>query len=298
MKISKALKDKLANKTLLGVSIFAGFLIIGIAGVMLYKGRLFLTSESLFDTLFGSTWNFAKDLYGLRPFLIGTLMVTGIALLIGGIPSIFCAIYLSEYASSRLRRILKPFVDLLAGVPSIIYGLWGVIFLVPFVREQLAPLFGAYSPGQSLISGGFVLGIMITPIIVSITDEVLQSIPDRYRQASLALGATKWKTIKNNIRHVALPSIIGGVILGFGRAMGETIAMTMLSGSAGSVPKSIFDTFGTLTTLINNNFGYSAAEPKSVSALAMAGFILLLIVLVTNLAGRIIITKTTGRGKR
>ncbi len=298
MEITKELKDKIAGKTLLIIAIFAGTLVGIIAGVMLYKANIFFTSESILKTILGKTWNFAKGLYGIRPYIIGTLMVTGIALLIGGIPSVFCAIYLSEYSSPRLRRILKPFVDLLAGIPSIVYGLWGIIFLVPFVRSQVAPLFNATSSGQSLLSGGVVLGIMITPIIVSVSDEVFQSIPDRYRQASLALGATKWQTIKTNIRNVALPGIIGGIILGFGRAMGETIAMTMISGSAGSAPKSIFDTFGTLTTLINTKFGYSAADPKSVSALAMAGFILLMIVLITNIGGRIIVSRTTGRRKQ
>lgn len=295
MKISKSVKEKLAGRALFAISIFSGLLVVAIAGVMLYKGQLFLSTESILKTILGSTWNFSKRLYGLRPHIVGTLSVTGIALLIGAVPSVLCAIYLSEYASSGLRRVLKPFVDLLAGIPSIIYGLWGVMFLVPFVRNNLAPFFGATSSGQSLVSAGAVLGIMISPIVISVSDEVLRSVPNRYREASLALGSTRWRAIKTNLRNVALPGIIGGIILGFGRAMGETIAMTMLSGSTGEIPSSIFDTFATLTTLINNKFGYSAADPKSVSALALAGFLLLMIVLITNLLGRIIVLKTVGR---
>lgn len=295
MKITKATKDKIAGKILLAITILSGALLVIIAGVMLYKGQLFFSSESIFKTIFGSTWNFEENLYGLKPYLTGSLMVTGVALSFGALPSVLCAIYLSEYTSGRLRKVLKPFVDLLAGVPSVIYGLWGLFYIVPFVREYLAPWLGASSPGQSLISAGFVLGIMITPIIISVTDEVLQSIPDRFRDASLALGSTRWQAVKTNVRNVALPGIIGAVILGFGRAIGETIAMSMISGSVGEVPGSIFDPFATLTSLINNKIGYTAADPKSVSALAMAGFILLIIVLIANIAGRIIVEKTTKR---
>lgn len=298
MNISKSLKDKLADKTLLIISAFSGLLLILIAGVMLYESHIFLTSESLIDTIFGTVWDFEKEIYGLRPYIIGSLLVTGIALLIGGIPSVFCAIYLSEYASSSLRKILKPFVDLLASIPSVVFGLWGMVVLVPFVRRQVGPFFGASTSGQSLLSGGVVLGIMITPIIISISDEVLQSVPEKYKKASLALGSTHWQAIKNNIKNVALPGIIGGVILGFGRAIGETIAMSMISGSATGAPSSIWNTFSTLTTLINNKIGYVAAEPKSVSALALAGFILLTIVLFTNILGRIIVNKTTRRMKK
>lgn len=295
MPVSKAQKDKIADKLLLAIAVFCGSLLIIIASVMIYKGRIFLTSESILDTILGTTWDFQKQLYGLRPYLVGSLMVTGVALLFGAIPSVLCAVYLSEYTKRRLRRILKPFVDLLAGIPSVIYGLWGLFYIVPFVREYFAPWLGASSSGQSLLSAGFVLGIMISPIIISVTDEVLQSIPDKYRDASLALGSTRWQAIKTNVKNVALPGIIGAVILGFGRAIGETIAMSMISGSVGEVPGSIFDPFATLTSLINNTLGYSAADPKSVSALAMAGFILLLIVLAANTAGRIIVERTTKR---
>lgn len=298
MELSKSLKDKLANRVLIAISALSGFLVVIIAIVMLYQGRIFLSSESILDTIFGSTWSFAEGIYGLKPYIAGSLLVTGIALLIGAIPSIFCAIYLSEYAPERLRRIIKPFVDLLASIPSVIYGLWGLIYVVPLVRNDIAPLFGAQSPGQSLMSGGFVLGIMISPIIVSITDEVLQSVPDAYTKASLALGSTKWQSIKNNIKKVALPGIVGGIILGFGRAIGETIAMSMISGSTGTTPGSVFDPFATLTTLINNKLGYSAHDPKSVAALSVAGLILLIIVLITNLFGRFIVSRATrGEGK-
>ncbi len=293
MEITKAIEDKIAKKILLLITILSGALLVIIAGVMLYKGQLFFGIESIIDSIFGSTWNFEEHLYGLKPYLIGSLMVTGVALLFGGLPSVLCAIYLSEYTSGRLRKILKPFVDLLAGIPSVIYGLWGLFYIVPFVREHLASWLGASSSGQSLLSAGFVLGIMISPIIISVTDEVLQSIPERFRDASLALGSTRWQAIKTNLRNVALPGIIGAVILGFGRAIGETIAMSMISGSVGNVPGSLFEPFATLTTLINNKIGYSAADPESVSALAMAGFILLIIVLIANIAGRLIVERTT-----
>lgn len=298
MALSKSLKDKISERTLLAISAISGLFVVIIAIVMLYQGRTFLLSESLLDTILGSDWNFTEGVYGLKPYIVGSLFVTGIALLIGGIPSIFCAIYLSEYAPTRLRKILKPFVDLLAGIPSVIYGLWGLIYIVPLVRNNIAPFFGAQSPGQSLLSAGFVLGIMISPIIVSITDEVLRSVPDNYKKASLALGSTKWQSIKSNIKTVALPGIVGGVLLGFGRAIGETIAMSMISGSTGQVPGSVFNPFATLTTLINNKLGYSAHDPNAVAALSIAGFLLLMIVLITNLFGRFIVSKTTKGEKK
>jgi phosphate transport system permease protein len=201
------------------------------------------------------------------------------------------AIFLSEYAPARIRELASPLIDLLAGIPSVIYGIWGILAIVPFIKNHLAPWFGVFSTGYSVLAGGIVLAIMIFPVIIHVTVEVLKTVPYEIREASLALGATKWQTIKRVVLRKAMPGVIAAVVLGFSRAFGETMAVLMVAGNVARVPSSIFDPSYPLPALIANNYGEMLSIPLYDSALLLASLILLAVVLIFNILSRIILIR-------
>ena len=222
------------------------------------------------------------------------------------IPAIFSGIYLAEF-TSRSRTWLKPLLDLLVGIPSVVYGLWGVLFVVPLVRDhigplsdqtlgQVLPMFSRTNPsGYGLLSAGFVLGIMVFPLIVAVTEEVLRSVPREMRETVLCLGATRWESTKCVVRRRGLPGITAAVVLGFSRAFGETLAVMMLIGNTVHVPQSLFDSAYSLPALIANNYGEMMSVPLYESALMSAALLLLVVVLFFNIMARIIIIRLNGR---
>jgi phosphate transport system permease protein len=213
-------------------------------------------------------------------------------------PSLLTAIYLAEYAPARTRAIVKPFIELLAGIPSVIYGVWGMLTVVPFIEKNIAPflnrwlgfipLFRANNPtGYGVLAGGLVLAVMIFPIIIAVAEDVIRAVPNGLREASLALGATRWQTVKHVVMRQALPGVIAAVVLGFSRAFGETMAVLMVVGNVPQVPHSIFDAAYPLTALIANNYGEMMSIPLYDAALLGAALILLLVVLVFNIIARL-----------
>jgi phosphate transport system permease protein len=219
---------------------------------------------------------------------------------------LLCAIYLSEYAGPRVRGVMKPLLDLLAGIPSVIYGVWGLIAIVPLVEDVIAPtlsktlgflpLFSTNNPtGFSVLAGGLVLAVMVTPVIIAVTYEVMQSIPQGLREASLAVGATQWETIKHAVLPKSLPGIIAGIVLGVSRAFGETMAVLMVVGNVVQMPKSIFDAAYPLTALIANNYGEMMSIPMYDAALLGAALILLLVILAFNVLATLVLYRVTER---
>jgi phosphate transport system permease protein len=178
----------------------------------------------------------------------------------------------------------------LAGIPSVIFGVWGIIIIVPFIRFYIAPIFGVSTTGYSLLAGGIVLAIMIIPVIISVLVEVFKAIPDQLREASLSLGATQWQTIKFVVLKKAKPGIIAAIVLGISRALGETMAVLMVVGNMVQIPKSVFDPAYPLPALIANNYGEMLSIPMYDSALMFAAFILLIIVLLFNVFSRMILS--------
>lgn len=248
---------------------------------------------SLKSLIFSGVWHPASGKFGLAGFITGTFWVTSIAMIISIPLSIFTAIYLSEYVHKKLRGAIKPLIDLLAGISPVIYGMWGVIVVVPLVRDYLMPFLGTrlrFFPfisenytGFCILSGGIVLAVMVFPIIISIVEEVMKSIPLEMREASLALGATKWQTIKHTVLRKSLPGIIAAVILGLSRAFGETMAVLMVAGCAlFGVSKSIFDPAYPLPALIANTYGEMMSVPLYDSAVLLAALILLVITAMFN----------------
>jgi len=284
-------KDILARKTMFVLTFIPGLIVLVMLIGLFLKARPILADKPFFSLLFSSTWAPSRGAFGLFSFIMGTLWVTFVALIIAVPVSLLSAIYLSEYAPRFVREFTKPIVDLLAGLPSVIYGVWGVLLIVPFVGQALAPLFGAQSSGYSILAGGLVLAIMIFPTIISVCLEVFSSIPYEMRETSLSLGATKWETVRHVVLRKGLQGIIAAVVLGLSRAFGETMAVLMVVGNVARVPKSIFDAGYPLPALIANNYGEMMSVPLYDSALMLAAGTLLLVVLSFNILARVILIR-------
>lgn len=272
--------------TLASVSLL---LFIGI-GLYLHSVPI-LHKLSLGSLLTSTVWKPLKGLFGFAPFIMGTLWVTCISIIIALPLCLLTAVYITEYAPTRIKRVLSPFVNLLSGIPPVIFGVWGVLFIIPLIQNHIAPHFVDFSTGYSVLAGGIVLAIMIFPLIVSITSEVLKTIPQDLRDASLSLGATKWETTRKIVLRKALPGIIAAIVLAISRAFGETIAVLMVCGNNAAVPHSVFDPGYPLPALIANNYGEMMSIPMYDSALMFAALLLFLIILLFNLVSRIILAR-------
>jgi phosphate transport system permease protein len=290
-------KDYLAQKTMLVLAFVPGFIVLLMCLGLFLKAEPILAHKPFFSLLFSSAWSPLKGEFGLFPFIMGTLWVTFVSLIIAVPVSLLSAIYLAEYAPRFVREYTKPVIDLLAGLPSVIYGVWGVLLIVPFVGRVLGPLFGVQSGGYTILAGGVVLAIMIFPTIISVCLEVFSSIPYEMRETSLSLGATKWETVRHVVLKKGLQGIIAAVVLGLSRALGETMAVLMVVGNVARVPKSVFDPGYPLPALIANNYGEMMSVPLYDSALMLAAGALLLVVLFFNIFARFVLIRVERRAE-
>jgi len=281
--------ELITRKVMFAVSAVTALIVLFMTLGLIERSTLIVETIPLRDLLFSGTWNPDQGEFGFAPFIIGTLYVTGLAMVLAIPPSILMAVYLAEYAPKRVRSIVKPLVDVLAGTPSVVCGLWGVLLIVPLIRDYLAPLVGIETTGYSVLAGGLVLAIMVCPIIVSITDEVIRAVPKAIKEASLAVGATKWQTIKHVVVRSAFTGIIAAIILGFGRAFGETMAVLMVVGNVPAIPNSIFAPAYPIPALIANDYGEMLTIPLYESALMFAAFLLLVIVFAFSVAASILL---------
>ncbi len=277
------------------VSACCALLVLFMALGLFIKAWPILAIKPITNILFSDIWRPLKGQFGMLPFITGTLWVTGIAIIIAVPISLLTAIYLSEYAPKRLREFLKPFIDLLAGIPSVIYGVWGILIIVPLVKNHIAPLFDSVSSGYSVLTAGIVLSIMIFPVIIHITVEVFQAVPRELREASLALGATRWQTVKHVLLRKALAGIVAANILGLSRAFGETMAVLMVAGNVVQTPSSVFDAGYPLPALIANNYGEMLSIPLYDSALMMAALVLFAVVIFFNVVSRYVLHRISLR---
>jgi len=291
----RILKDRLARRTMFVLTLVPAFLVLLIlVGLFLRSGPI-LAQKPFFSLLFSSTWSPLKGDFGLFPFIMGTLWVTFVSLILAVPVSLLAAVYLSEYAPRSVGEFTKPIIDLLAGLPSVIYGVWGVLIVVPFVGRVVAPLFGVTSSGYTILAGGIVLAIMIFPTIISVALEVFSTIPYPMREASLSLGATKWETVRHVVLKKGLQGIIAAIVLGLSRAFGETMAVLMVVGNIPRLPKSVLDGGYPLPALIANNYGEMMSVPLYDAALMLAAAVLLLVVLIFNVLARIILVRVERR---
>jgi phosphate transport system permease protein len=255
--------------------------------------------------LTSSEWDPVAGQFGAAPAIAGTLITSLVALALATPLALGGAIFISEFSPSWLRQPLSFFVDLLAAVPSVVYGLWGIFFLVPMLREQLmpflrdtlhlgaTPFFTGPAYGPSVLAAGLILAIMVLPYIAAVSREVLMAVPRSQREAALALGATRWETITGAVVPYARSGIIGGVILGLGRALGETMAVTMVIGNRHELSASLFAPGYTMASLIANEFS-EATSDLHLSALMAVGFVLFLITLIVNGIARWLVWRTGG----
>lgn len=253
---------------------------------LLSKAFPLLSFKSIFTLLFSSAWQPSRGNFGLWPFILGTIWVTLTALVLAIPISILTSIYLSEYAPAKLKKTFQPVLDLLAGLPSVIYGMWGVLAVVPAVSRYLAPLFGRQSSGYSILAAGLVLAVMILPTIISVSVEVLNSVPQALREAALSLGATRFEVTRYVVLKKAFPGLLAACVLGFSRAFGETIAVLMVVGNVPVIPASLFSPSYPLPALLANNYSEMMSIPGYESVLNLAALILLILVVSFSLLAR------------
>ncbi len=227
--------------------------------------------------LLGTTWKPLNDLYGILPMIVGSLYVTAGAILIGVPIGILCAVYLARFCPRRLYAVLKPLIDLLAGIPSIVYGFFGLVVIVPLIQQ----LTGA-SGGKNILTASIMLGIMILPTIISVSESAIRAVPESYYEGALALGATHERSVFFAVLPAAKSGILAGVILGVGRAIGEATAVKMVAGNQAILPDSILSGVRTLTSNIVVEMGY--AEGMHREALIATAVVLFVFVLIINLA--------------
>jgi phosphate ABC transporter permease protein PstC len=257
--------------------------------------------------IFGNDWDISRNIFHGAPLVVGTLITSAIALLIGVPVAVATALYLTELCPRRARAPLGVLVDLLAAVPSVVYGLWGVFVLGPKLEPvekwfantfSFIPFIGGggstITPGNYFIAG-LILAIMILPIVSAIAREVLATVPSENKEAALALGATRWEMIRMTVLPYARPGITGGAMLGLGRAIGETIAVVLTIGNAPTIGKHLFDQGYTLAAVIANEFGEAANQPLHSSALFAAGLVLFVLTLIVNILARWFVRRGTRR---
>ena len=267
-------KERLIRLSLLMIALSAVSILLVITVYIFSEGTPIMFKYGLKKFLFSLDWFPLEKSFGLLPMIIGSLFVTGGALVIGIPLGLACAVVLTEFSSKRLRSFLKPVVELLAGIPSVVYGFIGVVILIPFIRDRLG------GPGFSVLAASVILGIMILPTIISISIDSLEAVPRSYREGSIALGATRWQTTRMVMFPAAKSGIIASIILGMGRAIGETMAVIMIAGNAATIPHSLLDPVRTLTSNIALELGYAAGEHRQ--ALFATGVILFIIIMILN----------------
>ncbi|HBS89021.1 MAG TPA: phosphate ABC transporter permease subunit PstC [Bacteroidales bacterium] len=258
---------------------------------------LYIKSAPLFEqngfseVIFSNEWKPLSGKFGFLSFILSSLWVTILALILSVPVCILTSIYLIYYAKGFVLKIMHPIIDILAGIPSVIYGVWGILMIVPMVSKDIAPFFGYETTGFSILSGAIVLAVMIIPFMLNILIEILRTVPEGLIESSLSLGASKWQTIKFVVVKKALPGIVSSIGLGLSRAFGETIAVLMVVGNVVQNPTNVFDAGYPLPALIANNYGEMMSIPMYDSALMLAALILFVIVLIFNILSRILIRR-------
>jgi len=285
------------------------------AGILALIGfffvRLIIEAQPAFSRFgilgftFTNDWDVSRSFYGALPLVVGTLITSAIALMIGVPVAVGTALFLTELCPRRLRAPLTMMVELLAAVPSVVYGLWGFLVLAPKLKGaehwfgstfDFLPFVGPEVPGPNYFIAGLILAIMILPIVSAISREVIATVPAEHKEAAIALGATRWEAIRMAVLPHARPGITGGAMLGLGRAIGETIAVTLVIGNAPQIGKTIFSQGYTLAAVIANEFGEAANNETHRAALIAAGLVLFVLTLLVNIAARWFLRRGT-RGR-
>ncbi len=284
--------DKLSSTwMILCISIIMALpLFIGIG--LFVKAKPLFEIKSFFELIGTTTWLPQEKQFGFLPFILGSLYVTLISFLLSAPVCLLSAIFLTQFSSKRFMWIMHPVIDILAGLPSVIYGVWGVLVVVPLISKTIAPMFGVNTSGYTILAGGIVLAIMSIPYILNMLIEVFNTTPKGLKEATLSLGATNWETIKHVVLKKGRSGIISAFGLGIAKAFGETIAVMMVVGNLVQVKPNLFDAGYPLPALIANNYGEMLSIPMYDSALMFAAILLFGVILIINLFFRYFIYRT------
>jgi phosphate transport system permease protein len=274
--------------------------------IELWTGSRLAIDHFGFGFITGSRWDPVAEEFGALPLIFGTLLSSLLALLIAVPLSLGVAIYLTEFAPKAIRQPIAFVIELLAAIPSVVYGLWGIFVLIPFLKQVVfpflrdtlgfLPFFQGPIYGPSMLSASIILAIMIMPFIMSVAREVLLAVPSSQREAALALGATRWEAVISAIVPYARSGIIGAIILGLGRALGETMAVTMLIGNRNEIAASLFAPGYTMAAVIANEFS-EAATDLHFASLAYVALLLFVITVIVNASARLLLWRMAARRK-
>nr|AFK79165.1 phosphate transport system permease protein PstC [uncultured bacterium F25-01] len=294
--------DRLLIAVIAGCAILLLLIVGGIAASMIV-GAAPALSKFGFGFLVSSTWDPVNGEFGALPFIFGTLVTSLLGLLIGAPIALAAAIALADLVPPATRSVLSALVELLAAIPSVVYGLWGIFVLAPILRTSVEPflrgtlgflpLFSGPAYGVGMLAGGLILAIMILPTIAAVSRDVILAVPRDQREGMLAIGATQWEMIWGAVLPYARPGILGGIILGLGRALGETMAVTMLIGNRPEISASLFAPSYTMASVIANEFT-EATSPIHVAALMEIGLVLFGVSIVVNAGARLLVWRIAG----
>lgn len=274
-------KEKLAEIALTVIGLTSVTVLALIILFIFKEGSPAFAKVGVWKFISGSNWLPSKNKFGILPMILGTFAVTSGALIIGVPLGLGCALYLSEFAPKKVAAFLKPAVELLAGIPSVVFGFIGLTVLVPLIRNYLG------GPGFSVLASSLVLGVMVLPTMVSVSYDALRAVPSAYREGMLAVGASSWQTVSMVVLPAARSGILAAGILGMGRAVGETMAVIMVAGNATIIPGSPLDPVRTLTSNIALEMGYAAGLQRQ--ALFATGVVLFVIIGVLNVVARAVV---------
>lgn len=293
--INRKLRAKIHHSWMVFALIIVIIIPFFITITLLFKSQNILFNSNISEILFSNLWQPTNNKFGLLPFILSSLWVTVLALIISSPICLMAGIFLTQYGRKNFLQFMHPIIDILAGIPSVIYGVWGILLIVPLISKYIAPVFHVSTSGYCILSGAIVLSVMIIPFILNILIDVFQAVPTELKEASLSLGATKWETVKYVILKKSFPGVISAFGLGVSRAFGETIAVLMVVGNVVQSPKGIFQAGYPLPALIANNYGEMLSIPRYDAALMLAALVLFGIVLVFNLFSRTLIIKSEKR---
>ena len=295
MLLRRILYDKI-SQTWMVLALFLILLLPVIIVIGLYvKASPLFQVHGVFNLIIANEWLPYENKFGFWPFIASSLYVTFLAFLFSAPVCLLAAIYLTEFSSNKLIKIIHPVIDILAGLPSVVYGVWGILVIVPFISVILSPVLNIKSQGYSIMAGGMVLSVMCIPYILNMIIEVFNTVSVGLKEASLSLGATSWESVKHVVIKKSYPGIISAFGLGMAKAFGETMAVMMV---VGNMVRSGFNPFKAgypLPALIANNYGEMLSIPMYDSALMFAALLLLVIILIINLIFRYFIHKTRER---
>lgn len=274
-----SISEKIVKFLLISATVLTLYFTFAIVASVIYESYLFFGKVPFLEFLFGTKWSPQSESYGAIPLFVGTILITAISMLIAGPLGLYSAIYLSEYATRRVRSYVKPILEILAGIPTVVYGYFAALTVAPLIRGWGASL-GLDVDSESALAAGLVMGIMIIPYVLSLSDDVINSVPQNLRDASYGLGATKSETIRQIVLPAALPGIMGAMLLGVSRAVGETMIVVMAAGLAANLTINPLESVTTVTvqivTLLTGDQEFDSAKTLSAFALGLTLFVMTL----------------------